>query len=79
MFKGDARLALDAGYGVGVGHGVLTPYAGLTLGDAGSRTVRTGMRWQVTPDAVFGLEATRQTSDAAEAANEARLRAALRF
>ena len=79
VFEGDARLALDAGYGVGVGHGVLTPYAGLTLGDAGSRTVRTGMRWQVTPDAVFGLEATRQTSDAAEAANEARLRAALRF
>ena len=79
VFEGDARLALDAGYGVGVGHGVLTPYAGLTLGDAGSRTVRTGMRWQVTPDAVLGLEATRQTSDAAEAANEARLRAALRF
>ena len=79
VFEGDARLALDAGYGVGVGHGVLTPYAGLTLGDAGSRTVRTGMRWQVTPNAVFGLEATRQTSDAAEAVNEARLRAALRF
>ena len=79
VFEGDARLAVDAGYGVGVGHGVLTPYAGLTLGDAGNRTVRTGMRCQVTPDAVFGLEATRQTSDAAEAANEARLRAALRF
>ena len=37
------------------------------------------MRWQVTPNAVFGLEATRQTSDAGEADNEARLRAALRF
>ena len=48
-FEGDARLALDAGYGVGLGHGrgVLTPYAGLVLGDAGSRTVRTGVRWQV--------------------------------
>ena len=79
VFEGDARLALDAGYGVGVGHGVLTPYAGLTLGDAGSRTVRTGARWQVGPDIVVGLEATQQTSDAAEAANEVRLRAALRF
>ena len=79
VFEGDARLAVDAGYGVGLGHGVLTPYAGLTLGDAGRRTVRTGMRWQVTPNAVFGLEATRQTSDAGEADNEARLRAALRF
>ena len=79
VFEGDARLAVDAGYGVGVGHGVLTPYAGLTLGDAGSRTVRTGTRWQLGPDIVVGLEATRQTSDAGEADNEARLRAALRF
>ena len=79
VFDGDARLALDAGYGVGVGRGVLTPYAGLTLGDARSRTVRTGARWQVGPDIVVGLEATQQTSDAAEAANEVRLRAALRF
>ena len=79
VFEGDARLAVDAGYGVGLGHGVLTPYAGLTLGDAGSRTVRTGTRWQLGPDIVVGLEATRQTSDASEGANEVRLRAALRF
>ena len=80
-FEADSRIAIDAGYGFGLAHGqgVVTPYAGLTLGDAGSRTVRTGMRWQVTPDAVFGLEATRQTSDAGEGANEVRLRAALRF
>ena len=79
VFEGDARLAVDAGYGVGLGHGVLTPYAGLTLGDAGSRTVRTGTRWQLGPDIVVGLEATRQTSDAGEGANEVRMRAALRF
>ena len=79
VFEGDARLAVDAGYGVGLGHGVLTPYGGLTLGDAGSRTVRTGTRWQLGPDIVVGLEATRQTSDASEGANEVRLRAALRF
>ena len=80
-FEADSRIALDAGYGFGLAHrrGVLTPYAGLTLGDAGNRTVRTGTRWQVSPDATFGLEATRQASDAGEAANEVRLRAALRF
>ena len=78
---GDARLALDAGYGVGLGHGrgVLTPYAGLVLGDAGSRTVRTGVRWQVGADVALGLEGTRQASDAGEAGNELMLRAALRF
>ena len=72
---------MDAGYGVGLpgNRGVLTPYAGMTLGDAGARTMRTGTRWQLSPDAVVGLEATRQTSDASEGANELRLRAALRF
>ena len=79
MFERDARLALDAGYGVGVGRGVLTPYAGLTLGDAGNRTVRTGMRWQVAPNAVFGLEGTQRADSAGEGHNEVRLRAALRF
>ena len=74
---GGARLALDAGYGVGLGHGrgVLTPYAGLVLGDAGSRTVRTGARWQVGADAVLGLEGTRRTSGTGEAGNELMLRA----
>ena len=72
---------MDAGYGFGLRHGrgVLTPYAGLTLGDGGNRTVRTGARWQLTPDAVVGVEATRQASDAGEGANEVNLRAGLRF
>ena len=80
-FEADARLAIDAGYGLGLRHGrgVLTPYAGLTLGDAGNRTVRARTRWQFGPDVVVGLEATRQTSDAGEPTNEVRLRAALRF
>ena len=51
----------------------------MTLGDAGHRAMRTGIRWQVSPDATFGLEATRQASDAGEADNEVKLRAALRF
>ena len=80
-FEADSRIAIDAGYGFGLpgNRGVLTPYAGMTLGDAGARTVRAGTRWQLGPDAVLSLEATRQTNDAGEGANEVRLRAALRF
>ena len=80
-FEADSRLAIDAGYGIGLRHGrgVLTPYAGLTLGDAGARTVRTGARWRLGPDAVLGLETTRQASRAGEAGNHLMLRAALRF
>ena len=80
-FEADSRIAIDAGYGLGLRHGrgVLTPYAGLTLGDAGNHTVRTGARWQLGPDAALSLEGSRQASDAGEGANQVRLRAALRF
>ena len=80
-FEATGQLAMDAGYGFGLGarRGVLTPYAGMTLGDGDSRTVRGGARWQLNPDAAFGLEATRQSSGAEGPANEVRLRAALRF
>ena len=79
VFDGGARLALDAGYGVGVGHGVLTPYAGLTLGDAGSRTMRTGARWHMGAHTMLGLEGARRTSGIGEADNHLMLRIALRF
>ena len=81
VFEDDGRLAVEAGYGIGLGHGrgVLTPYAGLTLGDAESRTERTGARWQVDPNAVLALEGTRQTNDGREADSQLMLRAALRF
>ena len=80
-FEADSRLDMEAGYGFGLpgSRGVLTPHAGMTLGDAGHRAIRTGARWQLSPDAVLGLEGTRQTSDAGEAATEVKLRAALRF
>ena len=58
---------------------MLTPYAGMTLGDAGARTVRTGTRWQLNPDTVVSVEATRQASDGSETANQLTLRAAVRF
>ena len=66
------------------GHGAtFTPSAEVGLrhdgGDAGARTVRTGTRWQLGPDAVLGLEATRQTSDAGEVDHQLMLRAALRY
>ena len=80
-FEATGSLAMDAGYGFGLGarRGVLTPYGGMTLGDGDSRTVRGGARWQLNPDAVFGLEASQQSSGAEGPANEVRLRAALRF
>ena len=80
-FEASSRLEMDAGYGFGLpgNRGVLMPYAGLALGEAGDRTVRAGTRWQFGPDVVVGLVATRQASDASEPANELTLKAALRF
>ena len=80
-FEAGRSLQMDAGYGFGLpgNRGVLTPYAGMTLGDAGNRTMRTGTRWQLGPDVVVGLEGSRQASDAGEADNQVTLRAALRF
>ena len=49
------------------------------LGDAGSRTVRTGARWQVGAGAVLELEGTRRTSSTGEAGDQLMLRLALRF
>ena len=41
--------------------------------------MRTGTRWQLNPDTVVSVEATRQASEAGEPATEVKLRAALRF
>ena len=62
---------MDAGYGFGLpgNRGVLRPYTGMTLGDAVHRAMRTHIRW-LAPDAIVGLKATRQTSDAGKADNE---------
>ena len=79
-FEAERRLAMDAGYGFGLsdGRGVLTPYAGMTLGEASSRTMRGGARWQLGPDVAVGVEATRD--DAGETSSTGiQLRAALRF
>ena len=61
------RLDAEAGYGLGAfgGRGVMTPFAGLSLSDAGERTWRSGVRWTLGPDTAFGVEGTLR-----EAAND---------
>ena len=52
------RLDAEAGYGFGAfgGRGLMTPFAGLALSEAGNRTWRTGVRWTLGPDLSFGVE-----------------------
>ena len=59
--EAEGRLDAELGYGVGLRRapGVLTPYAGLSLGDGGARTYRAGTRWQLAPEATLSLEGTR--------------------
>ena len=55
-----ARLTAELGYGmVPANHrGILTPYAGLSLGDGSSQSYRTGARWQMAPETTLALEAS---------------------
>ena len=55
-----ARLNAELGYGmVPTNHrGILTPYAGLSLGDGSSQSYRTGARWQMAPETTLALEAS---------------------
>ena len=63
--QNQGRLALQAGYGFWVGpdQGVLTPYAGMTLGGGASRTVHGGARWKLGQDVQMNIEAVRATRD----------------
>ena len=78
-FEAESRLEAEVGYGLGLAGapGVLTPYAGMTLGDG--RTVRSGARWQVSPDAALGVEAHRAAGSAGDPDMGLRLEARLRF
>ena len=64
-FDAEGRLEAQVGYGMVLPHdrGLITPYAGLTLADEGSRTMRTGARWDIAPNAALGVEATRSHDD----------------
>ena len=79
-FEADGRIEAQLGYGFALprDRGLLTPYGALTLGSEGGRTVR-GARWMLDSDLAVTLDATRSESAGAEAENEVRVRAALRF
>ena len=66
-FEPAGRLEAEAGYGLGAfgGRGLMTPFAGLSLSDAGNRTWRSGVRWMLGPDVAFGVEGSLR-----EAAND---------
>ena len=53
------RLDAELGYGLGTTPGVVTPFAGVGLGDGGARTLRLGARWALAPGADIHLEGTR--------------------
>ena len=57
-------LEAELGYGMAApgGHGVLTPYGGLSLSDGGSRSWRVGGRLAIGPSFTLGLEGERQES-----------------
>ena len=59
-----ARLNAEFGYGMVPSdyQGILTPYAGFSLGDGSSQTYRTGARWQMAPAKTLSLEASHGTA-----------------
>ena len=80
--EAERRLDAELGYGLGAanGLGVVTPYAGLTLGDRTERTLRTGLRWNASQSATVALEAAREGASAENPpTNALMLRASLRF
>ena len=81
-FEAERRLRAELGYGFGTGgvggaRGMLTPYAGLTLGDGGP--LRLGTRWRLGPAVELRLETAHGGSGAAAPADTLALRVALRF
>ena len=61
-FEAESRLEGEVGYGLGAfgGRGVVTPYAGLGLAEAGDRTWRAGARWSLAPHLAMSLDGARR-------------------
>ena len=81
-FEAGRRLEAQVGYGLSgpQGLGLMTPYTGLSLGEGGGRTWRTGARWQLAPEATLGLEATRNEAQGkVDPVNAFELRGELRW
>ena len=77
-FEAERRLEGELGYGFGAfgERGVVTPYAGLGLAEAGDRTWRAGARWSLAPHLAMSLDGARRESandDAPEHAAQFRL------
>ena len=66
-FEAKRGLESEIGYGFGAfgERGLVTPYAGLGLAEAGNRTWRAGARWSLAPTLAMSLDGTRR-----EAAND---------
>ena len=77
-----SRLEAEVGYGVGApgGHGVLTPYAGLSLLNDAERSYRIGGRWNVAPAFSMSLEGDRREQTGEDAPEHiVMLRGAMRW
>ena len=61
-FEATRRLEGEIGYGFGAfgERGVVTPYAGLGLAEAGDRTWRAGARWSLAPHLAMSLDGARR-------------------
>ena len=82
-FEAGRRVDAELAYGFALpsAPGVLTPYAGLSLGDGEGRAWRGGARWQVTPQATLSFEGIvrEAANDDTPPALGAMLRAALHW
>ena len=80
-FEAQASLEAEVGYGLGLreGRGLLTPYAGLTLGEGAQRTVRTGAKWALSHDAALSLEGEHRLERHETSSSALSVRATLRF
>ena len=80
-FEAESRIETELGYGIGLPgtQGLLTPYTGLSLGEGGDRTWRTGTRWKIAQQATLGLEATRSEARNATPVNALFLRSVMRW
>ena len=77
-----ARLSAEVGYGLGAAHGLalVTPYAGLGLGEGGTRSWRMGARWQLALAASVSVEGSLyEAANDDEPAHGLMLRGALRW
>ena len=80
--EGEDRLDAELGYAMAGpnGWGLVTRYAGVSLGEGAGRTLRSGLRWNASQSARAALETIRDERASDERARHAlMLRAQVRF